>query len=331
MPKVSVIMPVYNGEKYLREAIDSILGQTYKDFEFIIINDCSSDATEAIVLSYLDSRIVYIKNEENLKIAATLNRALQIAKGKYIARMDADDIAVSTRLEKQVKILDSQPQLGVLGSNVILFGEGIKEEEFKFTFCANQAKANMFYFTCVAHPTVMIRKEALDTYGLSYELDYEGMEDFVLWWRIAKNYDIASIEEPLLYYRQHTGQVTKNYDDVMKQKLNKFLKERLEVFNDAYTTNEEKLLLDYCCNSWDEFDDERIMTFIDLLIRILNRNAKFGYYEQGALRHTMELSVSYVIQNSRVLNAKKLHRYAIKRGVMSKIMAIKLLLRGCVI
>ena len=105
-PLVSVLMAVYNGEKYLLEAIESILNQTYTNFEFLIINDGSTDSTEEIILSYSDQRIRYIKNEQNLKLIASLNKGLDLAKGKYIARMDADDISLPDRLEKQVNFLE---------------------------------------------------------------------------------------------------------------------------------------------------------------------------------------------------------------------------------
>lgn len=331
MPKVSVIMPVYNGEKYLQEAIDSILGQTYQDFEFIVINDCSTDRTEDIILSYTDSRLIYVKNDKNLRIAATLNKGLNLAKGEYIARMDADDIAVPCRFERQVDILDKKPRLGVVGSSVILFGEEIPEQEFMFPTSAKQTKANMFYFTSLAHPTVMIRKEILNKYKLCYELDYEGLEDYVLWWRIAKYSDIASIKRPLLYYRQHKGQVTKNYDDIMKQKLNRFLTERLSVFGEIFTVEEENLLLDYCCNSWEMFDYNRIVALIDLLSNVLKKNRTIKYYAKKELRHTIELSVSYTIQNVKVANKKALYKYAIKQGVLSSVMTIKLVLKGHVL
>jgi glycosyltransferase involved in cell wall biosynthesis len=109
MPKISVIMPTYNAEKYLREAMDSILAQSFKDFELIVINDCSADGTEQIVLSYQDPRIVYLKNEKNLGVAGTLNRGLQVANGKYIARMDSDDRSVPERFEKQLAYLEENP------------------------------------------------------------------------------------------------------------------------------------------------------------------------------------------------------------------------------
>ena len=123
MPRVSVILPAYNAEAYLKEAIDSILNQTFPDFQLIVINDCSTDGTEEIIRQYADPRLVPVKNEKNLGIAATLNRGLSLAQGDYIARMDADDISLPHRLERQVAYLDAHPDIAVLGTNVETFDE----------------------------------------------------------------------------------------------------------------------------------------------------------------------------------------------------------------
>ena len=123
MPKISVIMPAYNAEKYIKEAIDSILSQTFQDFELIVLNDCSKDSTEQIILSYTDDRVVYLKNEVNMGVAATLNRGLAVAGGEYIARMDADDISHPERFRKQARYLDAHPEVAVLGSNLECFND----------------------------------------------------------------------------------------------------------------------------------------------------------------------------------------------------------------
>ena len=117
---VSVIMPVYNGALYLREAIDSILSQTHTNLELIIINDGSNDNSEEIILSYEDNRIRYIINEKNSGICVTLNKGLDIAKGKYIARMDCDDISCPERLQMQIEYMEQNPSIGVLGSDIIV-------------------------------------------------------------------------------------------------------------------------------------------------------------------------------------------------------------------
>ena len=127
MPRISVIMPAYNAEKYIREAIDSILAQTYTDFEFIIIDDASTDATASIVESYSDERIRFFRNEHNMGVANTLNRGLDLAVGEYIARMDSDDISLPERFAKQVEFMDTHTDVIVCGSNAIVFGDGINE------------------------------------------------------------------------------------------------------------------------------------------------------------------------------------------------------------
>ena len=124
-PLISVIMPAYNAEKYIGEAIESILNQTLKDFELIIVNDASTDSTGNIIKSYAekDSRIVVLVNENNLNIAGSLNRGISVAKGTFIARMDADDIALPERLEMQAKVMSENPQVAVVGNDIQLINE----------------------------------------------------------------------------------------------------------------------------------------------------------------------------------------------------------------
>ena len=209
MPKVSVIMPVYNGEKYLKEAIDSILCQTYSDFEFIIINDCSADGSENIVLSYNDDRIVYIKNEENSGVARSLNVGLEKACGEYIARMDADDIALPDRFEKQVNFLDTHSEYGVCGCNIEKFSEN-EERPFLFSTENDSIKIDLLFDSAVPHPGVMMRKSlGKDLY---YDAHYEQAEDFELWTRLIKKTQICNLPEILLKYRVHDFQVS-NYQN----------------------------------------------------------------------------------------------------------------------
>ena len=121
-PTISIVMPVYNCENYLHEAIKSILEQTYTDFEFIIINDGSEDNSEDIILSYADPRIIYIKNDKNMKIVKTLNKGISLSRGKYIARMDADDICYRDRLEKQLSFMEKHKDIDLCGSYAQNFG-----------------------------------------------------------------------------------------------------------------------------------------------------------------------------------------------------------------
>ena len=126
-PKITVLMPVYNGEKYLKESIESILKQTFRDFEFLIINDTSTDESEKIIRSFKDSRIKLIKNEKNIGLTKSLNKGLDLAKGEYMARMDADDISLPKRLEIQVAFMDKNPKIGVIGAWAKVIGESNKK------------------------------------------------------------------------------------------------------------------------------------------------------------------------------------------------------------
>jgi glycosyltransferase involved in cell wall biosynthesis len=209
VPKISVIMPAYNAEKYIKEAIDSILTQTYVDYELIVLNDCSKDRTEEIILSYTDERIVYLKNPQNMGVAATLNRGLAAARGEYIARMDADDISLPQRFEKQVAFLDANTDVAVLGTNSETFDENGPLYTGWSATNAAQMKVDLLFSCGVAHPSVMMRREVIQSLD-GYDLEFEGMEDYDLWCRVAENHGVTTLADILFRYRVHSGQVTKN-------------------------------------------------------------------------------------------------------------------------
>lgn len=218
MPKISVIMPAYNAEKYIREAIDSILGQTFTDFEFIIIDDASSDSTVSIIESYDDERIRFFKNDENMGVARTLNRGLEMAKGEYIARMDSDDISLPKRFEKQVKFLDDNKNVAVCGSAVELFGA--VNETRSFSKESSSLKVDLLFSSCIAHPSVMMRSDVIGTDGYMYDSDYTGVEDYELWCRVSQKHKLFALCDVLLKYRIHPRQVTgkRSKEDVERER-----------------------------------------------------------------------------------------------------------------
>jgi len=213
-PNISVIMPVYNADKYIDQAIRSIVSQTYKNFEFLILDDASTDETVKIIESFNDSRIRLLKNDYRSGITQTLNRGIEESKYELIARMDADDIAHPWRFEKQVNYLLEHPDCALLASHV-----DIIDEKGRFIRTEGLSSEYLYYSLnfecCIFHPTIIFRKSAILNIG-SYELPYA--EDYDLFWRVAQRSIIASIEEPLLCYRQHennTSQVSKKmeYDE----------------------------------------------------------------------------------------------------------------------
>lgn len=207
MPRVSVIMPVYNAEEnHLREAILSILKQTYTDFELIILNDGSTNNSEEVIKSFDDPRIVYVKNDKNLKIIKTLNKGLELAKGEYIARMDSDDISDTRRLEIQVKYLDEHPKVALAGTWAVAFPVKIK---YRLPTHAQDIKMFLRYCSnCIIHPTVMVRKSVLAENNLKYDEAYPHAEDYKLWCDLSEKYDLANIPEVLFAHRLHTTSVS---------------------------------------------------------------------------------------------------------------------------
>lgn len=203
VPKISVIMPVYNGEKYLKEAIDSILKQTFANFELLLINDGSTDLTEAIIGSYDDERIVYIKNEKNLGLIKTLNKGLDLAKGEFIARMDQDDISHSERFEKQLIIFEKNTEIGVCGTLFTPFNNSNNKEYniIEHPELHKTIKIQLLALCIVGHPTIMMRKNAVGNFR--YDESFQAAEDYELWTRLVTSTQFYNIQESLLQYRIH--------------------------------------------------------------------------------------------------------------------------------
>jgi glycosyltransferase involved in cell wall biosynthesis len=204
---ISVVMPVYNAENYLREAIESILNQTYTNYEFIIINDGSTDKSLNIIKEYKskDNRIILINNNQNQGIVSALNYGIKYVKGKYIARMDSDDISLPYRLEKEYNYIIKN-DLDLCGSFAFAFRNKIKNNKLiKVPIEANDIKYSLLFSNVFLHPTIVFNKYIFK--DLKYET--EVAQDYDLWCKIVlKKYRIGNIPEPLLYYRFHKNQIT---------------------------------------------------------------------------------------------------------------------------
>ena len=204
MSKISVIMGIYNCEATLGAAIDSILAQTYRDFELIMCDDGSSDGTYALAQSYAEKHgnIKVLKNEKNMRLAYSLNHCLSVAEGEYIARMDADDISCPTRFEKQVEFLEDHPEIDLLGTSIT-----VKDgDELLYNRIYEYDPIKSVYLTAspFAHPTVMIRKSVIDFLG-GYRVSPETMrcEDLDLWFRFAiAGYKGVNLPDPLYLYQE---------------------------------------------------------------------------------------------------------------------------------
>jgi glycosyltransferase involved in cell wall biosynthesis/SAM-dependent methyltransferase len=208
-PKISVIMAVKDGQKYLHQAIDSVLGQTFSDFEFIIVDDCSADGSLQIIENYDDSRITLIKNRHHLGLSGSLNVGLSAARSEYIARIDADDICLSERFEKQVCFLDQNPSIAVLGTGIRLIDEhGKTIQDVHLPLNNDLIKWQLCFINPIAHPSVMMRGVAVKQVG-GYNTELIRTQDYDLWWRLSVKYQLANLSDILVLLRQHSRQISK--------------------------------------------------------------------------------------------------------------------------
>lgn len=207
MPKVSVLMPVYNTEKYLEKAIHSIQSQTFEDWELIIVNDGSTDGSRSILEQFKDSRIFCIDNGTNLGLIKTLNKGVEFCNGDFIARMDADDIALPFRLEKQVLFMEQNPDYLMCGTNALVVDNSEKVTGRIRNLADNRfLQINLLFSNPFIHPSVMIKREVLEQN--KFDASYKHIEDYELWSRIAQLGKIANIQEDLLLYRWHDANVS---------------------------------------------------------------------------------------------------------------------------
>ncbi|WP_171017447.1 glycosyltransferase family 2 protein [Aliarcobacter thereius] len=237
-PLVSVVMSVYNAESYIDEAIKSILNQTYTYFEFIIINDGSTDKSLEIIEKYKsqDERIVLI-SRENKGLIESLNEGIKKAKGKYIARMDADDISLSKRFEEQLRVMENDIDIVVCGSWINIFGENRRDKIAKYFVKDRQIKANLLISCCFAHPSVMMRKSAFFDNNIWYDENFKNAEDYHLWTQLAKVGNFYNIPKVLLNYRFLETSITR----ISEKEIDKRYKVVKNIFQEALNILEIKL------------------------------------------------------------------------------------------
>lgn len=279
-------MSVYNEpEEWLRESIDSILNQTFSDFEFIIINDNPERELNCKVLNDYqkqDERIVVVENEYNVGLTKSLNKGLEIAKGKYIARMDADDISLPERLKKQVDFMENHEKVIVCGSEVKYFGyknhiqnDWIYEHDYDI-------KAQLLFGSCFIHPTVIIRKSILTTYHIQYDENYKQAQDYRLWELLVDYGEFHNIKIPLLCYRLSNQQITarlgvnqSEYAGIIRQRIvEKWLKEKeIDVtISDAIDFNTLKSIRRNLQNAGIKAND----AYCNVFIRMLYSSLEYG-------------------------------------------------------
>ncbi len=231
-------MPIHNGEAFVAAAIESVLGQTFRDFEFLIIDDGSTDGSVEIIAGYTDSRIRLIRNEHQIGQIRTLNRGLELAHGEFIARMDADDISLPERLERQVGFMEAYPDVGACGTWVATLGDR-EGEVWKYPESAGDIRCRLLFDSALAHPSVCMRRQAFARHALLFDEAYPLAEDYQLWRTASAAFPLANIGEVLVRYRIHAESVSQRRSQQQEATVRRIHEESL---NDLGLTPSEKEL-----------------------------------------------------------------------------------------
>ncbi len=268
LPLVSIAMPVYNAEKFLKQAIDSVLSQTYTHFELIIVNDGSSDRSKEIILSYTDNRILYFENEKNQGIAKTRNKCILHAGGKYIAVLDNDDIALSDRLEKQVTFLESHMEYGICGSFYeVIDGSGSVIRKMKLPVSDKEIKTYLLFENCFCNSSVMIQSTLLK--DRPYTESFDMIEDYYFLYSVSKIKKLSILPIFVTQYRVHGKNTSIDKLDGMRILRSKMDRMILKDLGIPFTEEELTLHTHFATGNFDFFKGaERINLLESWLIRL---------------------------------------------------------------
>lgn len=294
-PEISVIMPVYNAADFLTESIESILNQTFTNFELIILNDKSTDNSLEVISKYQrsDSRIIIIDKDINVGPANLRNEGLKIAKGEFVALMDADDIALPQRFAKQINVLKNNPEIGLCGTWFTFFGS--EKKLIKHSEKPDAIKISFLHSCAIGNPTVMLRKEVLN--GLQFDNDYVPVEDYDLWSRLLSKTSFYNIPESLLNYRQHNQNISKTKIDNVNRAIRRVKINQLNQF--GIESSDPKI--DSYINAVSvrkRLSPDAIFEVIAAAKHLTEQNKKLTIYNQELLEKHIEKTLIRTIRNA---------------------------------
>lgn len=307
-PKISVVMPVYNGEAYIQDALNSVLAQTLTDFELIVVNDGSTDDTLSIVQSYDDPRIRVLSHQVNRGIAFSRNEGVDAANGQYIAMLDSDDVAIPNRLEVQAAFLDEHWDVGIVGSWVEVVGEdGFSSGDiWRFETSSDRLPVALLFHNCFAQSSVMMRRDLL---GKSpYRQAYPPAEDYDLWTQLATVTRLANIPRPLVQYRYHSEGTSRKKAAITEESASKIIVTQLESLGLKPEFHEMRihrhLGKGFGCD--DAINFEMVEAWLD---KLLVANEKSGRYDHDAFCEVIHERWFAFCHASSSLGLKALKKY----------------------
>ena len=264
IPRISIVLPVYNGAKYLKDSIESILHQSFNDFELIVIDDGSLDKTFEIIHRYNDNRINIIHHSINKGLVYSLNEGVKVSRAEYIARMDADDIALPDRLEKQLEAFEANKNLGVLGTQIALMDETCSFEVDQHHYPQSHSEIiwRMLFENTFAHPTIMVRKKV---FTQAYREEYKHAEDYDLWTRLTGDAIFGNLSQKLLLYRRHSETVSHLQNAVQDQHTKIIQKNYFYKVTGRMLSDEEGQLLTEINKRSQPLSNSQLHSIIDLL------------------------------------------------------------------
>jgi hypothetical protein len=239
-PVISVVLPVRNGEAFLKAAIDSILAQTFSDFELIVVDDDSTDRTPEILSATNDTRLQIIRNTTQRGIAGSLNRGFDLCRGRYVARMDADDISLPTRFARQVRFLEARREVGLCGTWVRMFSDRWSRNR-RLESDPERMRCSLLMFNVLSHPSVMMRREFFTWHGLAYDESLQNSEDYEMWTRASLLFPIGNLREVLLLYRVHAEQAGRRERAVRLQEGERIRRAHLDRLGVQFSPEEQAL------------------------------------------------------------------------------------------
>ncbi|SEI40167.1 Glycosyltransferase involved in cell wall bisynthesis [Dyadobacter koreensis] len=297
MSLVSVLMPIYNQENYIRESLESLLSQTMTDLEIVVINDGSTDSSLDIINSYGDKRIKVYSNEGNKGLIYSLNRGIELCQdSKYIARLDGDDIALPDRLQKQVNILNANSEVGLLGGSSIVFGDNVKTRISSRPIENRDIITSFIAMNSFSHPTMLIRTEILLKSGKRYSTDFPKYEDYGLWIDLIGTCEFKNISDVLIRYRRHANNITKSYkEDISKN---------FHVFNRLLALYIDKIECDLT-------QDEKY------IISVITSKSRARYDENVSIDHIRSVINSYCLKIKKTnMNASLAKELLLGKAIM---------------
>lgn len=283
MPVISVLLPIYNTDPvHLRDAIDSVLVQSFSDFELIIVDDYPHDSAAAdLVQSYTDARIKFVRHTQNVGISGTRNEMLDMAQGEFIAVMDHDDLCLPDRFARQIAVMRANPDIGVCGTAYKRFGRAFKGQVIRYPQDDVDIRAGLFFKNLIHHPSAMIRKSVLDAHNIRYDTRLVSVNDRRLYRDISEHAKLHNLPDVLCLYRLHAQMTSRTRRDEIVREQCIFRAEYLEKMNAQLDNHQVDILNHYITKGRCRITDFNILKDIETtLLKISTANTLCGYLPQ---------------------------------------------------